>query len=128
MRLLLDTHTFIWFVTDSSKLNLSVKALIEDENNEKLFSIVSIWEMAIKQSIGKLSFNLPFKTFIQQQISANSINILNINLDHIDAVVSLPLHHRDPFDRLIIAQAIVEQIPVLSGDTVFDAYSVQRLW
>lgn len=103
MRLLLDTHTFIWFVTNSSKLSISVKALIEDENNEKLLSIASIWEMAIKQSTGKLSFSQPFQIFIQQQLSLNSINVLAINLDHLAVIASLSLHYRDPFDRPLIS-------------------------
>jgi PIN domain nuclease of toxin-antitoxin system len=128
MKLLLDTHTFIWFTIDSPQLNAAVRVLIEDENNQKLLSTASIWEMAIKQSIGKLSFGLPFKVFIEQQISTNSIELININLDHIEIVAPLPLHHRDPFDRLIIAQAMMEQIPILSADGVFDAYPIQRLW
>ena len=128
MRLLLDTHTFIWFVTDSPKLSVIVKQLIEDENNEKLLSTASVWEMAIKHSSGKLSFGQPFRVFIEQQISLNSIDLLNINFNHIDIVATLPLHHRDPFDRLLIAQAMVEQIPILSADSAFDAYSIQRLW
>ncbi|HCF26640.1 MAG TPA: PIN domain nuclease [Cyanobacteria bacterium UBA11049] len=128
MRLLLDTHTFIWFVTDSPKLSVIVKQLIEDENNEKLLSTASVWEMAIKYSSGKLSFVQPFRVFIEQQITLNSTDLLNINLNHIDIVATLPLYHRDPFDRLLIAQAMVEQIPILSADSAFDAYSIQRLW
>lgn len=122
MRLLLDTHTFIWFVINSPRLSVMVKAMIENENNEKLLSIASIWEMAIKQSTGKLSFGLPFKEVIEQQLSVNSIDLLNSNLDHINVVATLPLHHRDPFDRLLIAQSIYEQIPILSADCAFDAY------
>jgi PIN domain nuclease of toxin-antitoxin system len=128
MRLLLDTHTFMWFVIDSPKLKSSVKSQIEDENNEKLLSIVSIWEIAIKQSAGKLSFALPFRVFIEQQLRDNSIELLNINLEHIEVVESLPFHHRDPFDRLIVAQAMVERMPVLSADAIFDAYPIRRLW
>jgi PIN domain nuclease of toxin-antitoxin system len=96
MRLLLDTHTFIWFVTNSPKLSVIVRSLIEDENNEKLLSTASLWEMAIKQSTGKLSFSLPFREFIEQQLSRNSTELLNINLDHITVVATLPFHHRDP--------------------------------
>ena len=128
MRLLLDTHTFIWFVTDNPKLSDTARGLINYGNNEILISIASIWEMAIKQSTGKLSFGLPFRVFIEQQVSVNRIDILNINLEHIEVIVTLPFHHRDPFDRLIIAQAMVEQIPILSADSVFDAYPIQRLW
>lgn len=84
--------------------------------------------MAIKHNTGKLSFSLPFKVFIQQQLSFNDFKILDINLDHVDVVAALPLHHCDPFDRLLIAQSIVEQIPILSADSTFDAYLIQRLW
>lgn len=125
---LLDTHTFIWFVLDSPKLSLTLRRSIEDENNEKLLSTASIWEIAIKQSTGKLYFGLPFRVFIEQQLSLNSIELLNINLDHIAVVATLPLHHRDPFDRLLIAQSMVEQIPILSADSAFDAYAIYRLW
>lgn len=128
MRLLLDTHAFIWFVTDSPKLSATAKTLIEDEYNEKLLSIVSIWEMAIKHSIGKLSFKLPFETFIAQQLSINNFSLLDIKVSHINIVADLPLHHRDPFDRLIIAQAMTEQIPIVGTDKIFDLYSIQRLW
>ncbi|MBD2307999.1 type II toxin-antitoxin system VapC family toxin [Chroococcidiopsis sp. FACHB-1243] len=128
MRLLLDTHTFIWFVTNSSQLSIAVKELIEDENNEKLLSIASIWEMAIKQSIGKLRFSQPFQVFVQQQLSINSIDVLNININHLTVVSSLPLHHRDPFDRLFISQAMVAQLSILSIDSAFDSYPIQRLW
>jgi PIN domain nuclease of toxin-antitoxin system len=128
MRLLLDTHTFIWYVTDNPKLSPHVKLLIEDENNEKLVSIASIWEMAIKHSIGRLNFSLPFMEFVGQQLTVSNIGLLEINLQHIEVVASLPLHHRDPFDRLIIAQSMVEQIPILSVDAIFDAYAIARLW
>jgi PIN domain nuclease of toxin-antitoxin system len=128
MRLLLDTHTFIWFVTDNPRLSLTAKALIEDEYNEKLLSIASIWEMAIKHSLGKLNFELPFMVFIEQQMLQNSMSLLNVQISHLNVVANLSLHHRDPFDRLIIAQAMVEQIPIVGVDKVLDSYSVQRLW
>jgi PIN domain nuclease of toxin-antitoxin system len=128
MRLLLDTHTFIWYVTDNPRLSAHVKLLIEDENNEKLVSIASIWEMAIKHSIGRLNFSLPFIEFVGQQLTVSNIGLLEINLQHIEVVASLPLHHRDPFDRLIIAQSMAEQIPILSVDAIFDAYAIARVW
>lgn len=125
---LLDTHTFIWYVTDNPRLSAHLKLLIEDENNEKLVSIASIWEMAIKHSIGRLNFSLPFMEFVGQQLTVSNIGLLEINLQHIEVVASLPLHHRDPFDRLIIAQSMAEQIPILSVDAVFDAYAIARVW
>ena len=125
---LLDTHTFIWYLTDNPRLSAHVKLLIEDENNEKLVSIASIWEMAIKHSIGRLNFSLPFMEFVRQQLTVSNIGLLEINLQHIEVVASLPLHHRDPFDRLIIAQSMAEQIPILSVDAIFDAYAIARVW
>ena len=98
MKLLLDTHTFIWFVTDSPRLSTTAKALIEDEYNEKLLSIASVWEMAIKHSIGKLSFELPFKNFVERQMHQNSMSLLSVQIAHLNVVANLPLHHRDPFD------------------------------
>lgn len=128
MRFLLDTHTFIWFAIDSPKLSTLAKTLIENEENEKLLSIASVWEMAIKHSKGKLNLSLPFRLLIEQQLSLNSMELLSINLNHLEAVSTLPLHHGDPFDRLLISQAMVEQMPVLSADSALDAYSVQRVW
>jgi PIN domain nuclease of toxin-antitoxin system len=128
MQVLLDTHTLIWFFQGNENFSEKMRLLIEDENNEKLISIVSVWEMSIKQSIGKLKFSLPIKTFIEQKLALNDFKLLNINLDHIDVITTLPLQHRDPFDRILIAQAMVEKIPIISVDTVFDAYSITRLW
>jgi PIN domain nuclease of toxin-antitoxin system len=128
MKLLLDTHTFIWFTTDSPQLSSSAKVLIEDELNEKFLSLVSIWEMAVKCSIGKLRFELPFQTFIEQQLVQNSLDLMKIEVLHVSIVATLPLHHRDPFDRLLIAQAIAEQMPIVGADQMFDSYGVNRLW
>lgn len=128
MRLLLDTHAFIWFFTGNTKISNQVRVLIENEDNEKLLSTASLWEMAIKQSTGKLSFHLPFEVFITQQLSLNDFNLLDIKIDHLAVVATLPFHHKDPFDRLLISQSIVERIPILSIDSAFDAYPVERLW
>jgi PIN domain nuclease of toxin-antitoxin system len=126
MRQLLDTHTFIWFITGSDLINSKVREQIE--NNDNLLSIASLWEIAIKCSIGKLDLELSIEQLVEEQIIANGIELLDITTEHIAFVANLPLHHRDPFDRLIIAQARVEQIPILGVDKIFDSYSVQRLW
>jgi PIN domain nuclease of toxin-antitoxin system len=130
MMLLLDTHTFIWYVTDNSRLSNQAVEVINDENNQIFVSIASLWEIAIKQRIGKLTLNelLPFEIFITQQLNLNDFRLLDIKISHIAVISSLPLHHRDPFDRLLIAQSIVENIPLLSADGIFDAYPIQRLW
>ncbi|MEH2316088.1 type II toxin-antitoxin system VapC family toxin [Nostoc sp.] len=126
MRQLLDTHIFIWFVMGDSRISVSLKSQIE--NNENLLSIASVWEMAIKHSIRKLNFGLAFDEFIEQQIIRNGIELLPITIHHITIVATLPLHHRDPFDRILIAQSVVENIPILSADKTFDAYPIERLW
>ncbi len=128
MILLLDTHTFIWYVTDNSRLSNQVLELINDENNEILLNIASLWEIAIKQNLGKLSFNQPFEIFITQQLNLNNFRLLDIKISHVAFVAALPLHHRDPFDRILIAQSIVENILILSADKIFDAYPIERLW
>jgi PIN domain nuclease of toxin-antitoxin system len=128
MRLLLDTHTLIWFFAGDSQLSSIAPILIEDEDNNKLLSVASVWEMAIKKSQGNLNFTLPFQEYIEEKLSWEDFNLLNINLDHLNAIVTMPFHHKDPFDRLIVAQAMVEGIPVLSKDSAFDAYSINRIW
>jgi PIN domain nuclease of toxin-antitoxin system len=128
MRLLLDTHAFLWFIMGSSNLSPSARAMIEDEANESFLSVASLWEMAIKVSLGKLTLSAPFDALIPQQLASNGIELLGIQVAHASVVSALPFHHRDPFDRLIIAQAQVERMPIAGADTAFDAYGVQRLW
>lgn len=128
MRLLLDTHAFIWYRTDSSELSIKGRSLIDNGENDLLLSTASVWEMAIEHSTGRLTFSMPFMEFIQQQIAVNRIDILEITFDHIEVVASLPLHHRDPFDRLIIAQSMAQQIPILSVDAIFDACAIAWVW
>ncbi|MCC5648363.1 type II toxin-antitoxin system VapC family toxin [Nostoc sp. XA013] len=128
MILLLDTHTFIWYVTDNLRLSNQVLEFINDENNEILLSIASLWKIAIKQNLGKLNFNQPFEIFITQQLNLNDFSLLDIKISHVTVVATLPLHHRDPFDRILIAQALAENIPILSADKIFDAYPIRRLW
>ena len=128
MRLPLDTHTLIWFFAGNSKVSAIARILIEDEDNHKLVSIASIWEMAIKESKGLLNLSVPFQEYIAQKLSLEDFNLLNINLDHLNAIVTMPFHHKDPFDPLLIAQAMVEGMPILSKDSAFDAYSINRIW
>ena len=128
MRILLDTHTLIWFFAGDSKLSTNARILIENEDNHRLVSIASIWEIAIKESKGNLNLSVPFQEYIGQKLSLENFNILNINLDHLNAIVTMPFHHKDPFDRLLIAQSMVEGIPILSKDSAFDAYSINRIW
>jgi PIN domain nuclease of toxin-antitoxin system len=123
---LLDTHTFLWFVMGNPRITPKLRAQIED--NENFVSIASIWEIAIKNGIGKLNLEVPFDDFIDRQIIPNGIQILDIKLEHLKVLITLPLHHRDPFDRILIAQAITEDIVLISADSVFSLYPVQRMW
>lgn len=128
MNILLNTHAFLWFIAGSDSLSEKARELIEDESNRVFLSVASLWEMAIKISLGKLTLSEPFETLIPKQLSLNGIEILDITVAHATQVVRLPFHHRDPFDRLLIAQALADEIPIISGDEAFDAYGITRLW
>src|SRR5947209_2807974 len=127
MRLLLDTHTFLWFIGNDPRLSPRAKALLES-NADLLLSVGSLREIAIKISIGKFRLAQPFDIFVAQQLADNKIELLPISLAHLGVVSDMSFHLRDPFDRLLIAQAMIEQLPIVSADKAFDAYSVARLW
>lgn len=128
MSYLLDTHTFLWFINGDEALSAYAKELIENADNVIFLSIASLWEMAIKVSLGKLKVPMPFAAFMDSQLRINNIRVLDISVEHMDLVVSLHFYHRDPFDRLLIAQSLNEHLPVVCKDTVFDLYGVQRYW
>lgn len=128
MNIILDTHSFLWFVDGNAKLSTEARAVIEAPEHTRFVSIASMWEMAIKYSMNRLQLALPFHLFIAHQLTENDMTVLNITLDHTAMVAELPFHHKDPFDRLIIAQALVEQLPIVSVDEQFDAYGVARIW
>ena len=128
MRLLLDTHAFLWYVLDDPQLSSAAKAVIENQEADVFVSPASCWEIAIKISLGKYSLTVPFETFWQQGIDQYAFELLPIEVRHVAALINLPFHHRDPFDRLIVAQAMIERIPLISSDPVLDAYSIQRIW
>ncbi len=127
-KLLLDTHTFIWWVDDSPKLSQKAKKLITDIRNECYLSLVSSWEIAIKCSIGKLHLTLPVREYVPQHMAVNSFKQLPISFRHISRVETLPLHHRDPFDRLLVTQTMEEKLILISADMAFDLYEVERIW
>ena len=128
MNLLLDSHTLLWSYFDSRKLSATARAEVTSPANRVFVSAASHWEIAIKIGTGKLTLAEPFPDFVQHAILDNSYTILPVDPRHTAALVPLPHHHRDPFDRLLIAQAIVEDMPILSADPVFDQYPVRRLW
>lgn len=131
MRYLIDTHIFIWFIQNSPDLKQAIRDLIEDANNEVLISIGSVWEVSIKNSLGKLHLTKGFSA-MSGYLNDNSIDILPITFAHTVENNKLPFHHRDPFDRIIVAQAIVENMDFISADAVFDDYltdkSIKRIW
>jgi PIN domain nuclease of toxin-antitoxin system len=128
VNLLLDTHALLWFIDGNKNLSTKARTLIEDQDNQTFISAVSLWEMAIKISIGKLSMAQPFESLIAEQLSINSIEVMAIKIEHLGQVSRLSFHHRDPFDRLLVAPAIIEKMPIVSADAAFDLYSVRRLW
>ncbi len=111
MRLLLDTHALLWFLGGSDRLSTNARAAIEDVSNTRLFSVASAWEIAIKTSLGKLSLTTSFAQLIPGQLHANAIQLLPIHPAHMAALIGLPFHHRDPFDRMLVAQAVAEGQP-----------------
>lgn len=128
MNLLLDTHTFIWWVDEPEKLSADALHALEDEQNHLLLSLVSVWEMQIKGQLGRMKLSLPLKDLIERQEQVNELGILPVTREHIFALESLPLHHKDPFDRLLIAQSIIEKVTIVSVDPKLRAYSVSLLW
>ena len=128
MRLLLDTHSLLWFIGGDANLPESARSLIEDPANQSFVSVASLWEMAIKVSLGRLTLKSSFETLVPHQLQQNGFGLLPITVAHLASVISLPFHHRDPFDRLLIAQATVEQMALVSRDGAFEAYDVNRLW
>lgn len=128
MKLLLDTHAFLWFISGSDKLSVHAKELIENTGNERYLSVASLWEMAIKVSLGKLKVPLPLTRLVREHVTGNAIEVLPIEPEHLDEQRKLPFHHRDPFDRLIIAQATVEKMEVVSRDEAFTAYEIRCTW
>jgi PIN domain nuclease of toxin-antitoxin system len=127
MSYLIDTQAFIWYALGDAQLSSKAKSIIES-NDTRLISIATIWEMGIKVNIGKLTFKVPFDELIQTELAFNQYELLPIELNHIFQLSNLPHHHRDPFDRILIAQAISENIPIVSIDVAFDSYNVNRIW
>ena len=128
MRVLLDTSSFLWFIAGSDRLSINAQNIIVDQNNDLFLSTVSLWEIAIKVSIGKLELLQSFDKLIPDQLHKNDIHTLSMELNHLSELIQLPFHHRDPFDRLIIAQSMTEAMPVISSDPAFKMYPIEIIW
>ncbi len=113
MKILLDTNTFLWFITSDKNLSPIAREIVEGFENDRLLSIASLWEIAIKSSLGKLKLKEKFPHLIPDQLKINLIELLPIKISHLSLVSTLPFHHRDPFDRLIIAQSLIEDLPIV---------------
>jgi PIN domain nuclease of toxin-antitoxin system len=127
MRYLADTHAFLWLLFDDARLSADAERLMLQQSNVVL-SVVSLWEIAVKVTIGKLRLGMPYDEFIERHVTGVDIDLLQIELAHLKEYVSLPMHHRDPFDRLLIAQARASGCAVLTSDPRFAAYDVQVVW
>ena len=128
MKVLLDTHTFLWWITDHPKLPSRVREIIGDGNNELFVSAASGWEIAIKAKLGRLQLPDEPQRFILEQLSLNAIQSLPIQMSHALHLFSLPDHHRDPFDRILISQAQLEGLPILTADPQISLYPVEVIW
>jgi len=125
---LLDSHTLLWYTLGEAQLSGTASKLILDPANEIFISPASYWEIAIKISIGKLTLHQPYEDFVDACLNQYGFTILPITPKHTGALTTMPFHHKDPFDRLLVAQALVEDIPIVSIDTVLDQYGIKRIW
>jgi len=128
MKALLDTHAFLWWISDDPRLSSRASAIIKDGNNKLFLSAASGWEIAVKVRLGRLTLPEPLETFVPEQMALNAIEGLPIQMSHALHVYTLPDHHRDPFDRMLIAQAQLENLPILSADPQISLYAVETVW
>jgi PIN domain nuclease of toxin-antitoxin system len=128
MKVLLDTHTFIWWDSDPAKLSPKALALCQNPATTVLLSVASVWEMQIKVHLGKLKLKLPLADIVNAQQRTNGVEVVPVNLPHVLELDSLPAPHKDPFDRLLVAQANVEQATLITVDPIFSQYPVSVLW
>ena len=128
MRVLVDTHALIWAVHEPARLGSTARLALEDDSNEVVISAATVWEIAIKTGLRKLTLSMPYKEWMNRAIADLGATILPITVEYADAQATLPNHHRDPFDRLLVSQAQVENIPLASNEEMFDRYGISRLW
>ncbi|MBI2059680.1 MAG: type II toxin-antitoxin system VapC family toxin [Nitrospirae bacterium] len=127
MRVLLDTHAFLWFVTGDRRLSRPALRALEKKGDEIFLSAASVWEIAIKASLARLVLPAPVREYVAEKME-QGLRLLPVEWSHAAAVEKLPFHHRDPFDRLLVAQALAESMPMVTGDRTFRAYGVEVIW
>jgi len=127
MKYLLDTHVLIWMVSNSKMISQKVATILKNREKKLWFSTVSLWEIAIKSSLGKLQLELSIDELVKELI-LNDIELFTLNIEHVKNVQTLPFHHRDPFDRMLISQAKSEQMTILTKDANFSLYEVDVIW
>ena len=127
-RVLLDAHTLIWAISNPERLSPLAARIITDPPTQCLVSVATLWELAIKQSIGKLQLAQPVISLFESSKDQLNASMLPITAAHISTVATLPFHHKDPFDRMIVAQSMVESVPLVSADSALDMYGLDRLW
>ena len=128
MNYLLDTHTFLWFIAGDNQLSRTARKQIENPSNLSFLSIVRFWEIAIKFSLGRLTLHQPFEELFPEQLAINGIDLLELDFRHTVVIAKLPFHHKDPFDRMLIAQAQAEGLHIISKDSAFDEYAISQAW
>lgn len=128
MSLLLDTHAFLWYVSDDARLSSRARSAIDHENDAVFVSPASFWELAIKISHGRYTLLTPFNDFWNKAIADHDLTVLNIEIRHADRLTALPHIHRDPFDRMLICQALTDGLNLVSNESLFDQYQVPRIW
>lgn len=128
MKYLLNTHVFLWWITNSPRLPKSVRIIFKEKRNELFFSTASIWEVMIKSQLKKIKLPDKPKEFIKEQLALNSIKILNVSLDHALEIYDLPKIHKDPFDRMLIAQVKVNRLPIITADSFIKQYNIDTFW
>ncbi len=126
MKVLLDTHALLWALTDETKLSECVRRLLPQADT--WFSVASLWEILIKAQTGKIPLPRPTGPFVMSKLQLNGVRILHVTPDHVLRVESLPDHHRDPFDRMLIAQSLEERLPLVTADRIFERYPVELIW
>jgi PIN domain nuclease of toxin-antitoxin system len=126
MKVLLDTHTLLWALTDQSRLSERAQRLLPQADT--WFSVASLWEILIKAQLGKIALPRPTGPYLMSKLQLNGVRILDLKPDHVLRIEFLPIHHRDPFDRMLIAQSLEENLPLVTADRIFARYAVELIW